>query len=60
MRTEESQLPSSLPAAVTGQHECDIDIDVLVGRSSTGQTAVNKKAPIHYIISINNKVYRPL
>ena len=26
----------------------------------TGQTTVNKKAPIHYIISINDKVYRPL
>ena len=25
-----------------------------------GQTTVNKKAPIHYIISINDKVYRPL
>ena len=26
----------------------------------TGQTTVNKKAPIHYIISINDKFYRPL
>ena len=26
----------------------------------TGQTTVNKKAPIHDIISINDKVYRPL
>ena len=26
----------------------------------TGQTTVNKKAPIHYIISINDMVYRPL
>ena len=25
-----------------------------------GQTTVNKKAPIHYIISVNDKVYRPL
>ena len=24
-----------------------------------GQTTVNKKAPIHYIISINDKFYRP-
>ena len=24
------------------------------------QTTVNKKAPIHYVISINDKVYRPL
>ena len=28
--------------------------------SDTGQTTVKKKAPIHYIISINDKVYRPL
>ena len=27
---------------------------------SRGQTTVNKKAPIHYIISIKDKVYRPL
>ena len=26
----------------------------------TGQTTVNKKAPIHYIISIDDMVYRPL
>ena len=26
----------------------------------SGQTTVNKKAPIHYIISINDKVYRAL
>ena len=29
-------------------------------QTETGQTTVNKKAPIHYIISINDKVYRPL
>ena len=26
----------------------------------TGQTTVNKKAPIHYIIPINDTVHRPL
>ena len=35
--------------AVTTHHE-----------GGTGQTTVNKKAPIHYIISINDKFYRPL
>ena len=29
-------------------------------RPSTGQTAVNKRAPIHYIIHINDMVHRPL
>ena len=29
-------------------------------RSATGQTTVNKKAQMHYIISINDMVYRPL
>ena len=33
-------------------------MDVLM--SLCGQTTVNKKAPIHYVISINDKVYRPL
>ena len=29
-------------------------------KKSTGQTTVNKKALIHYIISINDMVHRPL
>ncbi len=40
-----------------------IPIDLCSGHTiptPTGQTTVNKKAPIHYIISINDKVYRPL
>ena len=35
-------------------------VTVLQQDSRCGQTTVNKKAPIHYIISINDKVYRPL
>ena len=27
---------------------------------ATGQTTVNKKAPIHYILPMNDKVHRPL
>ena len=30
------------------------------GTAVGGQIAVNKKAPIHYTISINDMVYRPL
>ena len=33
-------------------------MDVLM--SLCGQIIVNKKAPIHHVISINDKVYRPL
>ena len=32
----------------------------VIKQIATGQTTVNKKAPIHYIISINDMVYRPL
>ena len=35
------------------------EVDGVRDRHLTGQTTVNKKAPIQYIISINDKVYRP-
>ena len=35
-------------------------LQVLDNNKPTGQTTVNKKAPIHYIIPINDTVHRPL
>ena len=55
-----SRLLSGLRSGGSAAPDSSVPAPELPNSMPSGQTTENKKAPIHYIISINDLVYRPL